>query len=59
MSKWFQMVGFKGSSQEKSPFHIFPFGYRKAGNDKKVPDPVGSGVSRPEQAGIRFRPQTA
>ena len=36
------MVGFKGSTQEKSPSEIFRFGYRKAANDKMVPDPVGS-----------------
>ncbi len=41
MSKRFQMVGFKGPSQEKSPLDIFRFGYGKASNDKKVPDPVG------------------
>ena len=35
------MVGFRGSSQEKWPFEIFRFGY---GNDKMVPDPVGSGL---------------
>ena len=38
------MVDFRGPSQEKSTFEIFRFGYRKAANDKKVPDPVGSGV---------------
>jgi hypothetical protein len=38
------MVGFKGSTQEKSPLEIFRFGYGKAANDKKVPDPVGSEV---------------
>jgi hypothetical protein len=37
------MVDFKGPSQEKSTSKIFRFGYRKAVNDKKVPDPVGSG----------------
>jgi hypothetical protein len=42
MSKRFQMVGFRGSTQEKSPSEIFRFGYRKAVNDKMVPDPVGS-----------------
>jgi hypothetical protein len=45
MSKRFQMVGFKGPSQEKSSSGIFRFGYGKAANDKKVPDPVGSGIS--------------
>jgi len=44
MSKRFQMVGFKGSSQEKSSSEIFRFGYGKAVNDKMVPDPVGSEV---------------
>jgi hypothetical protein len=38
------MVGFKGSTQEKSVSEIFRFGYRKGLNDKMVPDPVGSGV---------------
>ena len=38
------MVGLKGSTQEKSPFEIFSFGYKKAASDKKVPDPVGSEV---------------
>ena len=38
------MVGFKGSTQEKSASEIFRFGYGKAVNDKKVPDRVGSGV---------------
>ena len=37
------MVEFKGSTQEKWPFEIFRFGYRKAASDTKVPDPVGSG----------------
>jgi hypothetical protein len=36
------MVEFKGSTQEKWPSEIFRFGYRKAANDKMVPDPVGS-----------------
>jgi hypothetical protein len=39
MSKRFQMVGFKGSTQEKQASEIFRFGYRKAANDKMVPDP--------------------
>ena len=43
VSKRFQMVGFRGPSQEKSTSEIFRFGYGKAANDKKVPDPVGSG----------------
>jgi hypothetical protein len=43
VSKRFQMVDFKGSTQEKSPTKIFRFDYRKAANDKRVPDPVGSG----------------
>lgn len=38
------MVGVRGSTQEKWPSEIFRFGYRKAENDKKVPDPVGSEV---------------
>jgi hypothetical protein len=38
------MVGFRGSTQEKSTFEMFRFGYRKSSNDKMVPDPVGSGV---------------
>jgi hypothetical protein len=42
VSKRFQMVCFKGSTQEKSCSQIFRFGYGKAANDKKVPDPVGS-----------------
>ena len=36
------MVGVRGSTQEKWPSEIFRFGYRKAANDKMVPDPVGS-----------------
>jgi hypothetical protein len=36
------MVGFRGSTQEKSTSDIFRFGYEQAVNDKKVPDPVGS-----------------
>jgi hypothetical protein len=36
------MVSFRGSTQEKSSSEIFRFVYRKAANDKKVPDPVGS-----------------
>jgi hypothetical protein len=44
MSKRFQMVGFRGSTEEKSLPEIFRFGYAKAVNDKKVPDPVGSEV---------------
>jgi len=42
MSKMFQRVGFRGSTQEKSSLEIFRFGYGKAANDKKVPDAVGS-----------------
>jgi len=38
------MLGFRGSTQEKSASKIFRFGYGKAANDKKVPDPVGSGI---------------
>jgi hypothetical protein len=38
------MVEFKGSTQEKRGPDFFRFGYRKAANDKMVPDPVGSGV---------------
>jgi hypothetical protein len=38
------MIGFKGSTQEKWTLEIFRFGYGKASNDKKVPDPVGSGI---------------
>jgi hypothetical protein len=45
MSKRLQMVGFRGSTQEKRASEIFRFGYRKAEYDKKVPDPVGSEVS--------------
>ena len=40
------MVPFRSSTQEKSPSEIFRFGYRKAANDKMVPDPVGSGARR-------------
>ena len=40
--KRFQMVEFKGSTQEKWPSEIFRFGYRKAANDKMAPDPAGS-----------------
>jgi hypothetical protein len=45
MSKKFQMLPFSGSTQEKWPSKIFGFGYRKAANDKMVPDRLGSGVS--------------
>jgi hypothetical protein len=38
------MVDFKGPSQEKRTSEIFRFGYGKASNDKRVPDPVGSEV---------------
>jgi hypothetical protein len=38
-------VDFRGSTQEKSASKIFRFGYGKAANDKKVPDPVGSAGS--------------
>ena len=47
MSKRFQMIGFKGPSQEKRALVIFRFGYAKASNDPAaagVPDPVGSEV---------------
>ncbi len=44
MSKGFGPLGFKGSTQEKLHFEVFRFGQRRASNDKKVPDPVGSGV---------------
>jgi hypothetical protein len=43
MSKRFGPLTVKGSTQEKRHFYFFRFGYRKAANDKKVPDPVGSG----------------
>ena len=43
MSKRSGPLDFKGSTQEKSASEIFRFGYRKAANDKKVPDRVGSG----------------
>jgi hypothetical protein len=42
MSKRFGPPRLKGSTQEKSPLEIFRFGYRKAVNDKKAPDRVGS-----------------
>jgi len=38
------MVELRGSTQEKSPFEIFRFDYGKDVNDKKVPEPVGSGI---------------
>jgi hypothetical protein len=44
MSKRFGPLDFKGSIQEKPAPAIFRFGYGKAANDKKVPDPVGSGI---------------
>ena len=54
MSKRFQMVDFKGSTQEP-PSHKatacqgnqLRFGSRKAASDKKEPDPVGSGFQGP------------
>ena len=45
MSKRVQIIGFKGSTQEKSCSEIFRSRYGKASNDKKVPDRVGSGFS--------------
>jgi hypothetical protein len=45
MLKRFQMLEFRGSTQEKWSSEIFRFGYRKAANDPApagVPDPVGS-----------------
>ena len=48
MSKRFQMVGFRGWTPRRNHTpEIFRFGYRKAANDKMVPDPVGSGLSAP------------
>jgi hypothetical protein len=44
MSKRFGPPRLRGSTQENRRFEIFRFGYDKAANDKKVPDPVGSGV---------------
>jgi len=44
------MVGFKAPSQEKLRSEILRFGYRKAANDKKVPDRVGSDA-RPQLNG--------
>ena len=50
MSKGFQMVGVKASSQERpsrkataSRGNPFPIRLKKNRNDKRVPDPVGSG----------------
>jgi hypothetical protein len=37
------MVGFKGSTQQKRSSDLFRFGYEIASNDKREPDPVGSG----------------
>ena len=42
VSKGCGSLALRGSTQEKSPSEISRFGYRKASNDKKVPDPVGS-----------------
>ena len=36
------MLALRGSTQEKPRSENFRFGNRKAANDKKVPDPVGS-----------------
>src|SRR5438093_483748 len=47
MSKRFQMLPFRGSTQGKSASKIFRFCYKKAANDPAVagvPDPVGSGL---------------
>jgi len=44
VSKRFGPLPFRGSTQENSRLEIFRFDYGKAANDKKVPDPVGSGV---------------
>jgi len=49
------MVGFRGSTQEKSPSEIFRFGYKKAANDKMVPDPVGSGPNSSSRNNRRSR----
>ena len=45
MSKRFGPLVFKGSTQEKWRSEFSHFGYKKAANDKMVPDPVGSEVS--------------
>jgi hypothetical protein len=42
-SKKVRPLAFRGSTQDKPPSEIFHFGYRKAANDKKVPDPVAPG----------------
>jgi len=52
MSKKFQMVPFKGPSEEKSSSEIFRFGYGKAANDKRVPDRVGSGGNFLQKTGF-------
>jgi hypothetical protein len=43
MSKILQMLRFKGSTEDKRSSERSAFGYEKAVNDKKVPDPVDSG----------------
>jgi hypothetical protein len=43
VSKRVQLVTFRGPSREKSPVENFRFDYGKASNDKREPDPVGSG----------------
>jgi len=43
VSKRYQMLRFKGSTQAKSPCELFRFGCGKALKDKMVPDPVGLG----------------
>ena len=51
------MLRSKGSTQEKSPTKIFRFDYRKAANDNKVPDPVGSEVNAAAPAPARDHSQ--
>jgi hypothetical protein len=60
MSKRFQIVSLKGSTQEKSAADVFRFGYRKVVNDPAVagvPDPVGSGKSSSSASSQSFSKQ--
>ncbi len=55
MSKRFGPPRLKGSTREKWASELFRFGYRKAANDKKIPDRVGSGISVLQKLQISVR----
>ena len=55
MSKRFQMVNLRGSTQERLASKRFRFAYEKAANDKMVPDRVDSGFFPELGLRLRFR----